>query len=44
MGGTIGIYMALYIAYAALILCAVEFLLIERRIKKIEKKVGIKKK
>jgi len=38
------IYIALYLAYAALILCGVALLLIWRRIRKIEKKIGIKKK
>ena len=38
------LYIALNIAYAALILCGVALLLIWRRIRKIERKVGIKKK
>lgn len=38
------IYIALNIAYAALLLCGIALLLIWRRIRKIEKKVGIKKK
>lgn len=33
------IYIALYIAYAALILCGVALLLIYRRIRKIEKEL-----
>lgn len=37
------IYIALNIAYAALILCGVALLLINRRIKKIEKKLAEKK-
>ena len=38
------IYIALNIAYAALILCGVALLLIYRRIRKIERKIGIRKK
>ena len=37
------IWIALYVGYAAIVLCAVEFLLIERRIKRIEKKLDTKK-
>lgn len=37
------IWIALFVGYAAIMLCAVEFLLIEKRIKKIEKKLADKK-
>ena len=37
-------YIALNIAYVALILCGVALLLMWRRIRRIEKKVGMKKK